>query len=255
MIRMLRIEIEKLFCSKRFYLGIVGIILGLQLTALGWLRYSMHETVGNLYRVSSGEAFSILSFVLCVVGGGISFCIEQKSHSTPYIVLRGNARNYAVGKVIAAFLGGYLTAFLGFWLGELSLSLTLYVQEGNWSGITSCLNQIGVDIFGILVMSLRYGIFSVTALLISVFIPDLFIVMVMPLVIYFAYLNIMGWFAGMMPRLLDMTYMVYGEYDVGEFTWNVFWGDLEKAVLFSLFVVYIMGCIIVKQMKRRVEHG
>ena len=254
MIRMLKVEIEKLFSGKRFYLGILGVILGLQLTSLGVLRYNLHETVSNLYLECSGEAFSILSFILCVVGGGISFCIEQKSHSTTYIVLRGNTRNYAIGKVVSAFLGGYLTAFIGFVCGELSLALTLYVQQGNWKGFTSCIDQISLDILGNFVMSLRYGIFSVIALLMSIFISDLFITMVMPLVIYFAYLNIMGWFAAM-PRFLDITYMINVNYYTDKFVWNQFFEDMEKAILFSLYMVYIMSCIIVKKLKWRVENG
>lgn len=254
MIRMIKVEMEKLFCSRRFYLSIVGIILGLQMTSVSFMKYSLHSTVSDMYLQCSGEAFSLVCFLLCVVGGGISFCIEQRSQSVRYIVLRGNTTNYAIGKILSAFLGGYLITLIGFVLGELSLSLTLYVQQGNWNVFTSCMDSIGLDMLENVVRAFRYGILSVVAVVASVFIPDLFITMVMPIVVYYAYLNIMGWFKSF-PPFLDMLHMVSGHYSVDDFAWNQFFGDMERAVLFSLCVVYGMGCMIVKGMKWRVEHG
>lgn len=253
MIRMIKIELEKLFCSRRFYLSMAGVILGIPLTSLSMLQYSTHETICSMFHTCSGEAFSLLVFLLCVVGGGISFCMEQKSQSIRYITLRGNARDYAIGKIVSAFLGGYLISLIGLVLGEFLLVIPLYIQQGNWNCLTSCVEQIGLDILTDVVYSFRYGILSVVAVLVSVFIPDVFITMVAPIVIYYVYLNITGWFA--CPSFLDITQMTSAVYYVDDYIPGQFWNDLEKAVCFSLTVVYIMSCAIIKKMKWRVEHG
>lgn len=253
MMRMIKVEIEKLFCGSRLYLGIAGILLGICLTSLSELPYNAHSDVHDMYLGSHTEAFSLVCFILCVVGGGISFCMEQKSQSIRYIVLRGNTRNYAVSKILSAFLGGYLVTLVGMVLGEFFLTFPLYIQQGDWGVLTSHMDEIGLDILETLIMSFRYGLLSVTALLVSVYISDLFITMIMPLVLYYAYLNISGWFH--FPLFLDITWMIRASFDADSFTWNQFFGDIKKAFLFSLFVVYVMGYVIVKKMKGRVENG
>lgn len=254
MIAMIKIELEKLFCSKRFYLCILGLIIGIQLNAWELMQYYLgYTTVCDLYTMGRTEGFALLSFILCVAGGGISFCIEQKGQSVHYITLRGNVRNYGIGKIVSAFVGGYLINFLGFALGELSLAISVYVKLGSWIGITSCIPQIGLDMVQLLVGSFKGSLLSVIALLVSVFIPDLFIALTIPIVIYYAWLAVTGWIQ--IPRFLDIVdvYSCFIGWD--SISWSQFWSGIAYPFLFTLCMVYGLGCIIVKGMKWRVEHG
>ncbi|MCI8408222.1 MAG: hypothetical protein HFJ09_02980 [Lachnospiraceae bacterium] len=109
---MIKVEIEKLFCSRRFYLCILGLIVGMQLNALELMKYYyINPNIHELYLRGHTEGFCLLGFILCVAGGGISFCIEQKGQCVRYITLRGNIGSYGIGKVVSAFVGGSLITF------------------------------------------------------------------------------------------------------------------------------------------------
>lgn len=202
----------KAFCSRRFYFCILGLIAGMQLNALELMNYYyINSNIHEIYFRGRGEGFCLLGFILCVAGGGMSFCLEQKGQCVRYITLRGNVESYGIGKIVSAFVGGYLITFLGYALGELSLAITLYARQGSWVGITSCIPELEMDIIHLFVTSFRGSLLSVIALLVSVFIPDIFITMTIPIVIYFAWLAITGWIN--IPGFLDIT-IVY----------NCFWG-------------------------------
>lgn len=254
MIKMIKVEMEKLFCSKRFYLCILGLIVGMQLNTLELLKYMyINPSIHELYIVGHTEGFCLLGLILCVAGGGISFCIEQKGQCVRYITLRGNVVNYGIGKIVSAFVGGYLINFLGFALGELSLAVTLYVKMGNWAGITSCIPQFGMDMIRILSESFWYGLLSVIALLISVVIPDLFITTTIPIVIHFLRNVMCGIFN--VPAFLDASSIYYHFHGLDSISWSQFLSGISYPLLFTLCVVCGLGCVIVKGMKWRVEHG
>lgn len=254
MIAMIKVEMEKLFCSKRFYFCILGLIAGMQLNTLELMNYYyINPDIHELYLRGHTEGFCLLRLILCVAGGGISFCIEQKGQCVRYITLRGNAVNYGIGKIVSAFVGGYLISFLGFALGELSLAVTLYIKMGNWTGITSCIPQFGMDIIELLSDSFWCSLLSVIALLISVFIPDLFITTTIPIVIHFVCNVITGWFN--VPVFLDVTLIYDSFVGLDSISWRQFWSGISYPFLFTLCVVCGLGCIIVKGMKWRMEHG
>lgn len=253
---MIKVEMEKLFCSRRFYLCILGLIVGMQLNALELLNYYGvygYTNIHEVYLRGHSEGFCLLGFILCVAGGGISFCIEQKGQCVRYIILRGNARSYGIGKIVSAFLGGYLITFFGFALGELSLAITLYIKLGSWIGITSCIPELGMDMVNLLADSFRGSLLSVIALLVSVFIPDLFITMTIPIVIYYAWLVITGWIN--IPAFLDITVLYDCFVGWSSISWSQFLSGISYPFLFTLCVVCGLGCVIVRAMKWRIEHG
>ena len=94
---------------------------------------------------------------------------------------------------------------------------------------------------------------SVLAMLISVFIVDYFIVMAMPILVYYMVLNITGWLSP--PVWLDIRLTYFIRYDIEEFIWERFICDAGYAVLCSVCLVLAMYKIIKKGIERKIENG
>lgn len=249
--QMIKIEFQKLFENIRFYFSVTGISVGLLLSALDLMRFDKHSSVDNIFHMAATTAFLIICFVLCIVGGGFSFCVEQKNRCIRYEILRCNVRAYSGAKVITAFAGGYLSSFMGCLLGEIGMGLALMFRYKNWSQVVTGYEGIQLNLVYILQFSLLCGVLSVLALLVTIFIPDYFVAMCAPVLLYFAWLNISGWLS--LPACLDITNIFYVHYN--SFDIKQFFGDFTYALLITACLLYFMWLVINKGIKWRSENG
>ena len=190
MIKMLKIEFLKLFDSFRFWVSILGVGMSLLLISLEVMRYGTVTTINDLFASVSGDM--LICYILCIVGGGYGFCMEQKNHCVIYYVLRDKLAHYTLAKAIVSFIGGFLVSFLGSILGIIMMTAKI-VLCNQCNGRIVDANGLEVMFAYIVGFSLLCGILSVLAMLISVFIVDYFIVMAMPILVYYMVLNITGW--------------------------------------------------------------
>lgn len=70
-------------------------------------------TLEECYDQVTGGGFVILFYMLCVVGGGLDYCMDVKNHYMRYMVIRNGVRPYAVSKTITSVISGYVSMFLG----------------------------------------------------------------------------------------------------------------------------------------------
>lgn len=249
--QMIKIEFQKLFGNVRFYYSIIGIMSGLLINTMEQLRFDHYSAMDNIFAITSTSAVFLICFALCIVGGGFSFCIEQRNHCVRYAVLRCGVQAYSAAKVIVSFIGGYLTSFLGCLFGECGIGMILFFRYRDMSKVF--LGWVGIwnNFCYIAVFSLLCGVLSVLALLVTVVMPDFFVAMSMPILIYYMWLNITGWIH--MPPFLNVIIIYFVNYD----TYNPkeFCKDFGYAVLFSLCVIYMLWIMIQKGMKWRVENG
>lgn len=251
MMQMVKIEFEKLFGNVRFYASMSGIALGMLLDALETLRHSEHAELDNLFSHAARGPFFLLSFMLCIVGGGFSFCIEQKNQCVRYEVLRCSIRAYSAAKVFVSFAGGYLVFFLGMLLGECSMGVALLCRFRSMSNIIANVPGLQDNLAYIVTYALLSGVFSVTALLVTVAIPDFFVAMSMPVLIYYMWLNISGWLR--LPEFLDIR-LIYNSYS-SDFDFGRSCRHFSYAALFTMCLLYGMWLLIHRGMKRRAENG
>ena len=250
MIKMLKIEFLKLFDSFRFWVSILGVGMSLLLISLEVMRYGTVTTINDLFASVSGDM--LICYILCIVGGGYGFCMEQKNHCVIYYVLRDKLAHYTLAKAIVSFIGGFLVSFLGSILGIIMMTAKI-VLCNQCNGRIVDANGLEVMFAYIVGFSLLCGILSVLAMLISVFIVDYFIVMEMPILVYYMVLNITGWLSP--PVWLDIRLTYFIRYDIEEFIWERFICDAGYAVLCSVCLVLAMYKIIKKGIERKIENG
>lgn len=103
---------RKTFLQQKVLSVYIGVNSWNAVNALELMKYYyINPNIHELYLRGHTEGFCLLGFILCVAGGGISFCIEQKGQCVRYITLRGNIGSYGIGKVVSAFVGGSLITF------------------------------------------------------------------------------------------------------------------------------------------------
>ena len=250
---MVKIEFQKLFESFYFWISILGIGIGLLLSSLEVMRYTPFSTIDNLFQMISGDMFFLICFVLCIVGGGYGFCMEQKNHCVIYYVLRDRIAHYTMAKALVSFVGGFLVTFLGCIFGLIIIAGALFMFDQYNGAIISGINGLEVSLAYIMGFSLLCGVLSVLAMLISVFIVDYFIVMTMPILLYYMILNITGWIP--LPACLDITQIYFIQFNNSDFVLEKFVYDIGYALLFSIWLVWGMYKIIKKGIEGKIENG
>lgn len=247
---MIKIEFQKLFESFRFWVSILGIGFGLLISSLEVMRYTPFSTIDGLFDFVAGDMFFLICFVLCIVGGGYGFCMEQKNHCVIYHILRDKVSHYTMAKTIVSFVGGFLVVFWGCIVGMVIMAGAIFLC-GQYNGISLYdMNGIKMNLAYIMGFSTKCGVMSVLAMLISVFLTDYFIVMAMPILLYYIILNITGWLA--LPVWLDITLIYSLRYN--EFSFRVFLSDYGYALLFSIWLIWGMYKIMKKGIERKMEH-
>ena len=178
--------------------------------------------------------------------------MEQKNHCVIYYVLRDKLAHYTLAKTIVSFIGGFLVSLLGSILGIIMMTIKI-VLCNQCNGRVVATNGLETMFAYIVGFSLLCGILSVLAMLISVFIVDYFIIMAMPILVYYMVLNIEGWLTP--PVWLDISLTYFIRYNPEEFIWERFIWDAGYAVLYSVCLVLAMYKIIKKGIERKIENG
>lgn len=218
------------------------------------MRYSIYgTTIDNLFMSTAGDGFFLVCFVLCIVGGGYGFCTEQKNHCVIYYVLRDKIAHYTMAKTIVSFLGGFLVTFWGCILGIIMMTGRIFLFRQYNGSIIPEMNGLEAMMAYILGFSLLCGVMSVFAMLISVFIVDYFIVMAMPILVYFMVMNITSWIS--LPVWLDISNIYFIHFNTDDFILEQCVYQIGYALLFSIWLGMVMYQIIKKGIERKIEHG
>ena len=86
--------------------------------------------------VVSSSGFIILFYLLCVIGGGLSYC-EDCNSGLRIPVVRGDAKKYIRGHLFSAALGGCASMLGGMALYELLMIFTLWPIKGSFYAMFS----------------------------------------------------------------------------------------------------------------------
>ncbi|MBD5555891.1 MAG: hypothetical protein HDQ95_11290 [Roseburia sp.] len=250
MIRMLTVDLEKMFGNYRFYVGVVGIALGNCLSAFeavtnGGGRAGLEDV---FLGVMGGSSF-LLILMLCVIGGGFSFCEEQKNGNIRLTALRAGVKPYVVSKVISAFAGGYLVTLLGFLLSVFGMALLIRCEYHGEVRSFAGGEQTVWMVEYMVCISFLGALMSVVGLAVTTVLPNFFVGMAMPILIYYLWLSLDAWFA--FPQFLTpRCYFVYEN----TLQWGSRVWQLLYAFLFTCVLSWLLYGFCCRTIQRRLEN-
>lgn len=255
----LRSDMRRAFGSWSFLIAVVGtstmLFFGLFTESVG-----QAESVLNAYHIAEGASFKSLNLIFCAVPYATCFCSDWTNNYVRPSVMRTSPKCYAVSKSIACACAGGAALFLGKLIFVLSFIVRAPMAPTNVSEI---IEQIGGGYQNLLVQH-RYFLFlllllfveslqgtfcSLLALYFSTWIPNLFVVLFIPLLAFYFVMNL---FSGVLkvPGWLRIE-NIFTSY----FTFGGILTTFLYQIFFALIICIIFTLLFVRGVKRRLSDG
>ena len=131
-------NVLRMFQNRKIYICTLGMALTLYMSGIAFIRSDGDSAnLQDAFSVVSSSGFIILFYLLCVIGGGLSYCEDCNSGFTRYAVVRGDAKKYIRGHLFSAALGGCASMLGGMALYELLMIFTLWPIKGSFYAMFS----------------------------------------------------------------------------------------------------------------------
>lgn len=254
---LLIVDIKRALYSKGFAVSVFSIAV-LYFFSAGNLVYNCDNSL-EVYNWAISSTFSVFPFLLCSFPYATSFVTDQNNNYTYMISTKTGISNYAASKSIVTCVSGFLALFAGeclfVFLTALFIPLTnldpdFLAQASTqfaYGTLLSCHNDISFFLLTIINRSLIGGILSLLALLISVKIPNVFVVAFSPIVIYYLLINGIQKF---LPKLLKISYLYSAKVRIiDNYVLNFLY-----IVGLTLFLNFLISVITVGLIKRRTQN-
>lgn len=247
----LLVNISRMIYNRKFYYCIVGMTATLYLSGLSYIKiYEQSADLDNCLAIVASSGFIILFYILCVIGGGLDFCEDYKTCYIKYISIRKGIPSYAKAKVISSALSGFLSMFFSLFLFEILMIITLWMYKGSLHGVFSGnINYTIQNQWDLLIFCLLGSLLSVVALLVTTFIPNVFVGTATPIILYYIILTLSNKYGTMGYFLPGCVYFGFSQL-------------FESRVKHFLYALCYTGCIlyfcliiISKQIKRRMNNA
>ncbi len=251
-------DARRAFFSWGFLISIVGILLtyliGLN-DQWGFMKDAFYGF--DIMHVKSPR---MLLLVLGALPYAMSFCSDWRNQYIRPSAIRTSPGKYAASKITACSLSAFCAVFIA----ELVLVLVLLTQHPLVDAGKSSLQGYQMGPFADVIASGQYflfvliqiciegflcALFAVAALWVSVYIPNIFVVLASPVLMYYFLINFIGNVLRL-PGLMQINYIYNGNCKVG--------GSLTS-FLYPLGVTIalcaLLGALFVKGVKRRLSDG
>lgn len=250
------VNAKRAIISVPFFLSACGVTVVMVFATWSLITQKSNESyldVIYLYGMGTGGgSLFLMTGILPLFPFATTFASEWGQQATNFWTVRTGIRNYAVGKVIVSALAGFLTTAVGLSLFFLlmRIKLPLFSAPSSGDAYASLLDQempIRYLLYHVTHISLTSALFAVVALWISTYLPNRFVTVAAPLVIYFVAHRFTTQLD--IPEYLKATWIVEQIYDAG---------SLNATLLIKLGIVVslcmLMGYGTVRQIRRRVQH-
>lgn len=252
-------DFKRCFTSPWFAIAIIGVIFSYFLGDWGDLQYNFKSIdIVNFLDISSNIGFfSELTISLSAIPFAMSFCEDWNSQFIKSLIVRGKIATYSISKVITCIVSSIATIFLGKGLLLIFLSFKLPIVSEQSANYRSFID----DTFGFLLVNENYimyfliqifftaiicSIFALIGLIITTYLPNKFLAITAPMIIYFTVLQIAN--SLRVPDYMNPRKIMIGQFSVGQAYANVFY------VLIIGIIMYLIGLYIFKKgVKRNVE--
>ena len=182
--RVLTTSLYRVFTSPFLYCCTFG-VMAVHLANLFFeMRFTETMNYQSLYWVLDG-GFSVMDWILCVVGAGADFCGEIKYGYFRQNIGRCNMKQYCGAKVITAGISGFFCAFAGMQLFHGAAIAAVFLENKTLASVNSVVQKdIMMYILG---ASLLCALLSMAGLLVSSVIEDKFVAVSMPILLFYIY--------------------------------------------------------------------
>ena len=168
-------NVLRMFQNRKIYICTLGMALTLYMSGIAFIRSDGDSAnLQDAFSVVSSSGFIILFYLLCVIGGGLSYCEDCNSGFTRYAVVRGDAKKYIRGHLFSAALGGCASMLGGMALYELLMIFTLWPIKGSFYAMFSQNHAYFIqNIWNALLLSLLGAVLAGLAMTVTACIPCL----------------------------------------------------------------------------------
>ncbi|MBR1865288.1 MAG: hypothetical protein IJ801_02150 [Lachnospiraceae bacterium] len=250
MLRTIQVDFRRLILCRRYYYSIAGMTLALLLNGITYTKtIAGHATLGECFSEVSFGGFMLLFYMLCVVGGGLDYCMDVKHHYMRYMVIRSDLTTYALSKTAISAIAGYISMLIGqvFFLGMMAL----YLLWDRWgAGETMSVAGDASEMWWtILTFSLLGALLSVLGLFVTSLVPNIFVGIASPVLLYYMAITLTNkhWTN---PAILPACIYFPNDY-------ALFGGGIRQfgyALLVTLCLLMLLYIGIHRRMKRRGEN-
>ena len=88
-------NVLRMFQNRKIYICTLGMALTLYMSGIAFIRSDGDSAnLQDAFSVVSSSGFIILFYLLCVIGGGLSYCEDCDGMYSQYICRDGNAHSY-----------------------------------------------------------------------------------------------------------------------------------------------------------------
>lgn len=242
-----RTELKRAFKSYRFLVACLtyGILL-----CLNYPNENYNSAALNFYIMYNAGFFNMF-FICSALPYSSSFATDTKHGLFPYVITRIGAAKYSIAKIFTT----YISAFAVTTIGSVILILFLLIKAP--LGIDFFVDFWGYDIllgkgqylqyfFVRIVLTASIGsAFAVIGLFASAFNGKEITAIVSPIVIYYAYNELINW--GIIPKPLNVTYLLFAPIDNS----RALYINVIYVLFFSFTFVSFFGILFTIQVRRR----
>lgn len=206
--------------------------------------------------------FETMLIICCVIPYATSFCIDYNSSYIRLLKSRTGENNYIVSKVVSCGISGGLSIALGMllFIGLVSLQYPLVDTAGGaYQSILMRVSYDGAKAFESFLLSDLYILYfalqiylifivgafwSVVGLTVSTLIPNPFVALFSPYILYF----LQSIFIKNFPTYLNTINIIQGNYNIGSDIFN-----FTYATIFIIVLVLLLGIMFGYFAKRRLR--
>lgn len=250
------VNMKRAIISVPFLLSACGVTVVMVFATWSLITQKSNESfidVIYLYGMGTGGgSLFLMTGILPLFPFATTFASEWEQRATSFWTVRTGIRNYAVSKVLASALSGFLTTAVGLNLFFLLMRINLPFFSASSTGdaYATLLDQdmpIRYLLYHVTHISLTSALFAVIALWVSTYLPNKFVTVAAPLVIYFVAHRFTTQLD--IPEYLKAITIVEGTYHASTPTMSL----LIKLGIVSLLCLF-MGFGTVRRIRRRVQH-
>ncbi|WP_062107424.1 hypothetical protein [Bacillus niameyensis] len=243
------VNLRQSILSVRFLLCALSVTILIIFGVWSWIANSSDV----IYLLGlGGGVFVIITGILPLFPFATTFASDWSNRASNFWIVRAGIGNYAISKVLASALSGFFVTALGMLIFILIMRIKLPLFTdipggGAYIPLLEAEKPILYLVFYITHISLTSALFAVVALWVSAYLPNKFVAVAAPIVLYFiSHRFTTGW---EIPPYLRAIAIVEQTYDAG---------SPLRSLLLKLGIVaglcLLLGLTTVLQIKRRVEH-
>lgn len=206
-INTLKLDIRRLFNLKLLVCSFIGFIV-MTGVILPYIPYNQGVWYILKCSMSGSGTFTIILCTLPVIPYAVSLAEEHESNAIKSYIIRTGLKTYTLSKIVASLISGFLTVFITITIFTVVFIFfnDFYIigtaNSGAYDKMVDTGNQFGGWLLYAIHMSLSGSLTAVAALWMSTFIPNKYITIASPLMLFYVSIIVS-------PATADMPWILY----------------------------------------------